>query len=574
MYSEIMNKDISYASNYHEATNHSEVSLMNSRHHLDWNNRPTPFKVYTDNLSTYTLPTDFPIPTMNAIASICNRYYNHESWTTSDSNMFRNKNITLNDLSEILFFSAGITRVMRYDYGTYYMRAASATGALYPIELYIVCRDLPPNLKAGVYHFCPAEFNLTEIRSGDYMAQLSVAAGNNSNILNSQITIVFTSFAWRNAWKYQARSYRHWYWDSGVIAANLLAITTSMKIPSELVVGFVDDTLNNLLRLEKQKEATILMAAINTRPSSEKVEIGDTKKMEEIRIPNLPTLKAVPLSKSGEIDYFEIWRLHQASKLDNENEVKEWINRYHHNRNETVGKASDTNHEPSLYNPIKIISEDSSVKEPISHNGSVLNLGETILIRGSTRKFTVAPIPFSILSVILSCVTTGTPMDFLRKGDTLIDIYLIANGIENLSRGGYFFNSKSNSLEVLKSHVSREMSGYLCLGQSLFSDASAVLFLMCNLKNILDILGNRGYRAAQFEAGVIAGKIYLSAYAQGIGASGSTFFDEAVTEFFSLHAENKSPMIAIGIGRPDYKAKAGKVLPVKLTREQLLAGNI
>jgi SagB-type dehydrogenase family enzyme len=574
MYSEIMNKDISYATNYHEATNHSEISLMTSRHHLDWNNRPMPFKVYTDNLSTYNLPTDFPIPTMNAITSICNRYYNHNSGITIDSNMFRNNNITLKDLSEILFFSAGITREMRYNYGTYYMRAASATGALYPIELYIVCRDLSPNLKAGVYHFCPAEFNLTEIRSGDYLTQLSADTGNNSNILNSQITIIFTSFAWRNAWKYQARSYRHWYWDSGVIAANLLAITTSMKLSAELIMGFVDDTLNNLLRLEKQKEAAIVMAAINTRSSLEKVEIRDTKKVEEIQhIPNLPVLKVVPLSKSGEIDYFEIWRLHQASKLDNENEVKEWVDSYDHDTDETVGKASDTKHESS-YNTIKIFSEHSSFKELISPNCSVSSLGETILIRGSTRRFTVAPIPFSILSVILSCVTTGTPMDFLRKGDTLIDIYLIANGIDNLPRGGYFFNSKLNSLQVLKRHVSREMSGYLCLGQSLFSNASAVLFLMCNLKNILDVLGNRGYRAAQFEAGVIAGKIYLSAYAQGIGASGSTFFDEAVTEFFSPHAENKNSMIAIGIGRPDYKAKAGKVLPVKLTREQLLVGNM
>lgn len=569
-----MNKDISYAINYHEATNHSEISLMTSRYRLDWNNRPMPFKVYTDNLFTYNLPTDFPIPTMNAIKSICNGYYNHNSGIISDSNVLRNGNITLKDLSEILFFSAGITREMRYNYGTYYMRAASATGALYPIELYIVCRDLSPNLKAGVYHFCPAEFNLTEIRSGDYLTQLSAATGNNSNILNSQISIIFTSFAWRNAWKYQARSYRHWYWDSGVIAANLLAVTTSMRLSAELVMGFVDDALNNLLRLEKQKEATIVMAAINTRSSLEKVEIKNTKKVEEIqRIPNLPVLKVVPLSKSGEIDYFEIWRLHQASKLDNKNEVKEWVKSYDHNTDETVSKASNMKHESSN-NTIKISSEHLSFKESISSNCNVAGLGETILRRGSTRRFTVVPIPFSILSVILSCVTTGTPMDFLRKGDTLIDIYLIANGIDNLPRGGYFFNSKLNSLEVLKRHVSREMSGYLCLGQSLFSDASAVLFLMCNLKNILDVLGNRGYRAAQFEAGVIAGKIYLSAYAQGIGASGSTFFDEAVTEFFSPHAENKNSMIAIGIGRPDYKAKAGKVLPVKLTREQLLVGDV
>jgi hypothetical protein len=52
---------------------------------------------------------------------------------------------------------------------------------------------------------------------------------------------------------------------------------------------------------------------------------------------------------------------------------------------------------------------------------------------------------------------------------------------------------------------------------------------------------NRGYRASQFEDGVIAGKICLAAYDQKIGAYGSTFFDDAV-EFFSPHAADKSTM--------------------------------
>jgi hypothetical protein len=122
--------------------------------------------------------------------------------------------------------------------------------------------------------------------------------------------------------------------------------------------------------------------------------------------------------------------------------------------------------------------------------------------------------------------------------------------------------------------VSREMSGYLCLGQSLFSQASAVLFLMTNLQIVLEALGNRGYRASQFEAGIIAGKIYLAAYAQGIGASGSTFFDDAVTEFFSPHAKDKNTMIVVGIGKPAYKARSGKILPVRLTREEQLKGRL
>lgn len=116
-------------------------------------------------------------------------------------------------LAEILFFAAGITRVLKLDYGTSYMRAASATGALYPIELYVICQDIP-GLKAGVYHFCPGDFTLAEVRGGDYRANLARAAGENDNVMRSPITIAFTSLAWRNAWKYQSRSYRHWFWDS------------------------------------------------------------------------------------------------------------------------------------------------------------------------------------------------------------------------------------------------------------------------------------------------------------------------------------------------------------------------
>jgi hypothetical protein len=97
---------------------------------------------------------------------------------------------------------------------------------------------------------------------------------------------------------------------------------------------------------------------------------------------------------------------------------------------------------------------------------------------------------------------------------------------------------------------------------------------MTDLQSVLKSLGNRGYRASQFEAGVIAGKIYLAAYAQQIGASGSTFFDDAVTEFFSPHANNKSTMIVVGIGVPAYKANPGKILPPRLTKEQLLTENL
>ncbi len=549
-----MNKDIQYILDYHESTKHSEISLMTSRHYLDLDNRPLPFKVYSELLS-YALPLDFSQPALDAITSISRIYPQTSENATTDISL---ANLNTKSLAEILFFSGGITREIKYSLSTYYMRAASATGALYPIELYIVCQDLA-GLKAGVYHFGPADFRLSQIRTGDYRSELAAAAGDNQSIITSPITIIFTSIAWRNAWKYQARSYRHWFWDSGVIAANLLATTVSMGLSTQLIMGFVDDDVNNLLCLEDQQESAVAMAAIGKGLSK------DAKPKEDKQIPYLPIPKIRPISKAGIIEYPEIWRANQYSKLFSKEEVKDWVNSI--NNNNSLVAAASSNQSSVL--TMILDRQPLSSEQYYSSNGATL--GEVILRRGSSRRFSRSPISYSVLSTILHSSTVGIPMDiFKENGYSLIDIYLIANDVNGLTPGAYFFNRESDSLEQLKRNVSRNISGYLCLGQSLFSDASAVLFLMTNLQSILKSFGNRGYRASQFEAGVIAGKIYLAAYAQQIGASGSTFFDDAVTEFFSPHANNKSTMIVVGIGVPAYKANPGKILPPRLTKDQLL----
>ena len=48
--------------------------------------------------------------------------------------------------------------------------------------------------------------------------------------------------------------------------------------------------------------------------------------------------------------------------------------------------------------------------------------------------------------------------------------------------------------------------------------------------------------------------MYLAAYAQRFGATGLTFFDDEVTEFFSPHAAGKSVMFLVALGHPDRAA--------------------
>ncbi len=515
------NADTSFAHKYHESTKHSEFSVRMSGHRLDWGNRPYPFKVY-EGLPSVPLPRDFPIPKAEAIQAV-----------SSAEPQGQSKSLRLADLAELLFFSAGLTRRVNYGNEFLYMRAASATGALYPIELYVVCGKID-GLDAGVYHFNPLDFTLVQLREGDHRGTL--ASISKESVATAPITIAFTSSAWRNAWKYQARSYRHWFWDSGVIVANLLSVAWAIDLNARVLVGFVDHDANRILGLRSKKEAVVLLTPMGSR--SEKPEDAAPEALSSIE------LKVKPLSVS-EVEYPEIWELHSASSLHSPAEVRRWV---------STTEFASTREE-------QIPGPTFPLDSPDRTRQSGAKLGDSILRRGSTRRFMLAPIAFSQLSAILRASKAAVPFDFLPVDTSLIDIYMIVNDVEGLPAGSYFFDSMAGLLRLVKRGQLRRTSAYLCLEQPLFGQASVVFFLMTPLENVFRTLGNRGYRAAQLEGGIRAGKIYLSAYSMDLGASGSTFYDDAVTDFFSPHARGKAPVIAVGVGVPAYKARIGKVLP-------------
>lgn len=133
----------------------------------------------------------------------------------------------------------------------------------------------------------------------------------------------------------------------------------------------------------------------------------------------------------------------------------------------------------------------------------------------------------------------------------MLDLYLIVHGVEGLVPGAYYYRRRDHALELLRAGDFRENAGRLDLGQELAADAAVNIYSLCALAPVLERFGNRGYRAAQLEGGITGGRIYLGVYAQGFGATGLTFFDDEVTEFFSPHAAGKSVMFLAALGYPD-----------------------
>ena len=505
------NRDIQAAWSYHDATKHSWQSIHSDHHYMDFANQPVPFKIYSD-LEPIPLPRDHPQSEVGALSAISTGNVQPKADCVPD----------LRTLASIFHYTAGITKRAAYPGGEMLFRAAACTGALYHIELYLVCGDLP-GVEAGVYHFGVHDFSLRKLRGGDHRSRLVDASGREPAISAAPAVLICTGTYWRNAWKYRSRTYRHCYWDSGTILANLLAISTAHAVPTRVVGGFVDESVNALLGLDTQREVALSLVPLGYTASSSS---GPPPKAPEL------DLNTEPLSRT-EVDYPAIRAMHVASSLENEEEVVEWRGR----------------------TPITMLPEHSGRIFPLRPHGDGETSDEStqrvILRRGSSRQFVHQPITFIQLSNILQRATRGVPADFLDpEGATLNDVYLIVHAVDDLPPGSYVFHRDTNALEMLAEGDFRQVAGFLGLQQSLPADASVDVFFLADLKSILDRYGNRGYRAAQLEAGIMGGKMYLGAYAQRLGASGLTFFDDEVTDFFSPHAEGKSVMFLVALGRP------------------------
>jgi SagB-type dehydrogenase family enzyme len=503
------NWDTKSAWRYHDATKHSPLSVRNSGHSLDWTNKPIPFKIYP---TLEPLRLDQPVgrtelPALQAVSTSVN----------PETAMSPN----LNQLGHLLYFSAGVTKKVAYPGGTQYFRAAPCTGALYEIELYVVCGDLE-GLAAGVYHFGSGDFTLRRLREGDFRGVLRSATGNDAAVVHAPAVIVCTGTYWRNAWKYQARTYRHFGWDNGTMLANMLALAAALGLPTQVTCGFVDSEVNQLLDLDTEREVAFSL-----------VPLGHVS--TEPELPTVPlsplNFETVPLSET-EVDYPEMGRIHKASSLETPEEVVAWRASI-----SPDGKPSSG----SEIVPMSPLSEEEISRDSIEG---------TILRRGSTRKFAQVALTREQLSTMLDRATRGIPADFWSgDGSFLNDLYLIVNAVDGIEAGSYFYHCEERKLELLRRGDFRGVAAHLGLDQSLPGDASLAVFFLADLRQILERFGNRGYRCVQLESGILGGRLYLTAYAQRLGATGLTFYDDKVIEFFSPHAAGKSAIFLTALGK-------------------------
>jgi SagB-type dehydrogenase family enzyme len=476
----------------------------------DWDIKPFLYKVY-ETLPPIELVRDLPDaarPALEAIAA-----------TGVESAGVMPDRALLGRLG--LLTNGSINRTWTTQDGrVHHYRTAGGTGAQYHLELYFVCANLA-DLDAGVYHYSAIDHSLRLLRRGDFRAALVDATGNEPSIAAAPVVLAVTSTFWRNAWRYRERAYRHTYWDAGTSLSHILAAAASAHVATGLVFGYADRLVDALLDVDGVHESTVALVALGDSAGG----APDAPTSDRL---DLPTRRL----SSAEVTFHAITDLHLASGLRTGGEAAQWrARRWARPARSPAGELTE----------LRSSSDDRLDPRPVE---------QIILRRRSTRNYdTDAEIPFDAFSTLLERSTRGVVSDVLTPGAPLTELYLIVNAVQGLAPGVYRHHPSQNAVELLRAGDFREDAARIAARQQYAGDAHVNLYYLAHLPSILQRYGDRGYRLAQLEGALHAGKLHLGTHALGLGAVGSTAFDDEVADFFSPHADGQDYMFVTVFGR-------------------------
>jgi len=494
---------------FHEATKHSLESLHAERHFLDWDNMPAPFKLYRG------LPVE-PLPASEEPSG----HSVLEAIRAVEPPRRAGERPARLAIARLLHHALGILRYRALADGrSHEFRAAPCTGALYHVDAYLVTAELP-DLTAGVYQYSPREAALRRLRPGDWRGVLADASGGEPSVAQAPAIAVLASTYWRNAWKYRRRAYRHVFWDGGTIIAQLLAQAGADGWPASVVLGFADRAVEQLCALDREREGVVAL-----------VPLGSGVPAPAAMDPP-PVCFEVEPSSSREISYPEIVEVHARGALEDGARAAAWrsCSRPPPRVPDSLGLALDLG------------AEDAFPTD---------DLDTVIRRRGSTRIFDHRAISRSTLHHILAAASAPVPADYRRAPkESLVDLYLVVNAVEGVEPGAHRWHVAERRLECLRRGERRREAGYLALGQALGADAAVDVYAIADLDRVLPAMGTRGYRAATLDGAIAGGRIYLAAYAEHLGATGLTFFDDDVARFFQLDPKRFGIMFLTAVGLP------------------------
>ncbi len=514
----VFNRDMpelrhSIAHHYHERTKYDPDTIASKNQGLDWSKQPVPFK-------EYKIGTVFDLKPYIQESSL-------DSDDNTDTKWWRR-------LSRLLFCSYGLTARMPSMGSAVFLRSAPSAGGLYPAEIYIVSRGTPL-LPAGLYNYQSRTHSLLQFWENNVWQTLQEACFWHPALESTQLAIVITAVFYRSAWRYEDRAYRRIFLDTGHLLGNIELSAATCDFRPHLIGGFVDKAVNDMLYIDPEQEGATAVLPI--------ADLLDIKQ-------NLPTGRTA-LPSATETEYPKI----------PDGELIQYIHTATQILPGTTGKLNlpEIKQNKSIEDKYKFpfCQKISTLTTQIDWGDKLDKLEATILKRRSTRAYSGDDLTLDELKSLLDF--TYQPQHYIDQeldispdyfDLNLIQTFIATSGVEGLEAGCYYYAPASQELRQIRFKNFRRELHFLCLGQDLGRDASAVIFHTADLKASVSQYGDRVYRYLHMDAGHLGQKLNLAAVRLNIGVSGiGGFFDDKVNEVLGI-PQDEAVLYITTIGRP------------------------
>ncbi|MEH1915475.1 nitroreductase family protein [Nostoc sp.] len=384
---------------YHDATKHSYLSVQLDPNYVDASTQPSAFKVYPK--------------------------------------FYRRVKLNLNNpVHSFISLTSAITLEKVYKDGPYKLRVNPSAGALYPTEVYVQVRGIEGMIN-GIYHLEVENNCLTLIYELiDDGLESYIIPGKCINGFIFLISCVY----YRSSWKYQNRSIRYCFLDSGHHLGAIAASAYLYNRDIQLIFDFDKLALNSDLGFENKEFITACAVS---------GEIQD-KKIRRLRL-------KVPFVSGT--DYFEsnqfIEDAYQATTLQKSRQQKLEYPQFDFDRDKFY---------------------------------------QTVWDRRSIRRFRKEAISQEDYLYVVQQLQQSIPTENYEE----IEIYSVVHRVKGMTPGLY------KGTYLVKAGNFSEKTGYLCINQAIARDGAVTLFFVSDYLNyqtamqIAGFLGQRLYLTSNY----------------------------------------------------------------------------
>jgi len=474
----------SFTERYHESTKYRPETI-DRLGGVQWEEQPEPFKDEPAGRRFDLIPYLKPL-----FEDAQTPPDPDEAWLRGDPTGTDETALVLPALARLLHFTLGLTARLTGSGRDVFLRAAPFAGGLYPTEVYVAVRTFS-DLPAGLYHYHSLRSALIPVWEGDFFADLKHHFLAHPAVAEADCVVLFTGMYGRSAWRYKERAYRRILLDTGHAVANLVEMADAMGLDAAVLGGFYDEGLEELLFLGRAEEFPLVGVALGPEGS----------------------LPAAGGQRPGPVPVEAITQADPSGSMQ-----------IQQNACERIQPGRTLRLAPPAGTSFRFDIGDFNTQSAILHRRSTRRFnGGSILLKNAE----------DMLRFALRSTDPAAASPLLAPG--MLGLHLVVFAVEGLQPGIYSVDPATLDRTLRKAGDFRSDLLAVSLGQDIASECAFALVYTADMEALVEAYGDRGYRYACLDAGLIGERIALWSVHCELGSSGiGGYYDDLANELLEV----------------------------------------